>query len=138
MARNLILQFVDVVIVHVPRASNDRADILSKLASTKKPGQHRTLIQEVLNTPSWDQESTFEIQPGVTSWMTPILDFLVNDVLPASNSEARKIRRQAASFTIINGEIFKRRFSSPLLKCLDRAQANYVLVELHRDIYGMH
>lgn len=43
--------------------------------------QYRTLIQEVLNTPSWDHEDVFEIQINRGSWMTPILNFLINDTL---------------------------------------------------------
>jgi len=95
LTRILILQFEDATIVHVPRANNDTTDVLSKLANTKKPGQYKTLIQEVLNTPSWDHEGMFEIQPEAASWMTPILEFLVNDVLPEDNTKARRVRRQA-------------------------------------------
>jgi len=50
--KNLILHFDEANIIHVPRAENDRADFLSKLVSTKKIGQHRTLMQEVLYAPS--------------------------------------------------------------------------------------
>jgi len=89
-----MLQFEDVVIVHVPRANNDWADILSKLASTKKARQHRTLIQEVLKTHSWNHDDVLEIQVGEVRWMTLILNFLVNDVLPGDQVEARKVRRQ--------------------------------------------
>jgi len=80
----------------------------------------------------------FEVRPRVANWMTPILDFLVNDVLPEDNTEARRVRRQVASFTVVNGELFRRGFSSPLLKCLDHAQADYVLTELYRGICSMH
>jgi len=54
--------------------------------------------------------------------MTPKMNFLVNDVLPKDWAEVKRIRRQAG-YTIIDDELFKRGFSSPLLKCLDRAQA---------------
>jgi len=56
MTKRLSLQFEEFNIVHIPRCDNARAEILSKLASTRKTGQHRTLIQEVLNTPSWDRD----------------------------------------------------------------------------------
>jgi hypothetical protein len=36
----------------VPREQNSRADLLSKLASTKKPGNNRTVIQETIPKPS--------------------------------------------------------------------------------------
>lgn len=48
--------------------------------------------------------------------------------------EAKRIRRQAASYTVIDDELFKRGFSSPLLKCLDQDQANYILSKLHKVI----
>jgi len=138
VARNLTLHFNEANIVHVPRAENDRADVLSKLASTKKVGQHRTLMQEVLYAPSWNQEDVFEIRNGGENWMTPILNFLVHDTLPENEAEARKVRRQATSYTVVGGELFRRGFSIPLLKCLDPTQAEYVLAELHRRICGMH
>jgi len=121
----------------VLRVDNDRDDILSKLTSAKKVGQHRTLIQEVLNTPSRDHENVFAIQDGKGNWMTPILNFLVNDILPEDQTKAKKLWRQTASYTVLNGELFIRGFSSPLLKCLDRTQADYVLSELHKGICGM-
>jgi len=64
IARNLILQFDEVHIIHVPRTENDKADLLFKLASSKRVGQFRMLIQETLRTPSWDHEDVFEIQTG--------------------------------------------------------------------------
>jgi len=50
--------------MHVSRTENDWADVLSKLTSSKKAGQHKTLIQKVLKTPNWDHEDVFEIQTG--------------------------------------------------------------------------
>jgi len=111
---------------------------MSKLASTKKTGQNRTLIQEALSTLSWDHEDVFTIQVGEGNWMAPIINFLINDALPEDQLEAKEIRRQAASYTVVNGELFRRGFSSPLLKCLDRTQADYVLSELHEGICEIH
>ena len=53
------LRYVDVLkrafaafeLVHVPREQNDRADLLAKLASSRKGGRQRTVIQETLKTP---------------------------------------------------------------------------------------
>nr|KYP33543.1 hypothetical protein KK1_045596 [Cajanus cajan] len=47
-----ISSFDEFTIKHVPREQNARTDLLSKLASTKRPGQHRTIIQETLHSPS--------------------------------------------------------------------------------------
>jgi len=44
--------FDQVRIEHIPRTDNIRADILSKLASTKLKIRHRSLLQHTLSTPS--------------------------------------------------------------------------------------
>ena len=44
--------FEKVRIEHIPRTDNIRADILSKLASTKIKSCHRSLLQQTLSTPS--------------------------------------------------------------------------------------
>jgi len=38
--------------IYVPREQNSRANLLAKLASTKRPGNNRTIIQEVVTFPS--------------------------------------------------------------------------------------
>jgi len=44
--------FEQVRIEHIPRTHNIRADILSKLASTKLKNRHRSLLHQTLSTPS--------------------------------------------------------------------------------------
>ncbi|XP_020228479.1 uncharacterized protein LOC109809548 [Cajanus cajan] len=56
--------FREFTLNHVPREQNSRADLLSKLASKKKPGATRSVIQETLAQPSINeqQESVLFIQ----------------------------------------------------------------------------
>ena len=44
--------FNRVCVQHIPRSENVRADILSKLASTKLKSKHRSLLQQKLSAPS--------------------------------------------------------------------------------------
>jgi len=44
--------FDQVRIQHIPSSKNIRADILSKLASTKLKSRHRSLLQQTLSAPS--------------------------------------------------------------------------------------
>ena len=44
--------FEQVCIQHIPRSENVRADILSKLASTKLKSCHRSLLHQTLSAPS--------------------------------------------------------------------------------------
>jgi hypothetical protein len=44
----------------------------------------------------------------VPSWARPIMDFLVDDQVPADETEARRVMRRSNGYTIINKEIYKR------------------------------
>jgi len=70
--------------------------------------------------------------------MTPIVNFLSKDVLPEDKVDAKRIRRHTALYTFVNGELFRRGFSAPLLKCLELTQADYMLAELHKGICEVH
>jgi len=39
---------------------------------------------------------------------------------------------------IDGGDLYRRGFTTPLLKCLTQDQSEYVMNEMHRGIYGMH
>jgi len=90
--KNLIICFDKFKAINVSQASNDSADVLSKLVNTKKAEQYRTLIQDTLNTPSWDCDDVLHITTGNTIWITPIISYLTKEVLLSNSNEARKLR----------------------------------------------
>nr|KYP33134.1 Retrovirus-related Pol polyprotein from transposon opus [Cajanus cajan] len=137
-ASHQISTFDKFTIKHVPREQNARADLLSKLANTKRPGQHRTIIQETLHSPSLDDKIISLSDNEDLGWMTNIWKYLKEGVLPEDKNKARKVRMRAAKFVIIDDELFKRGIASPLLKCLTASQAAYVIKEIHQGICGMH
>ena len=59
--------------------------------------------------------------------MILILSFLKEGRLPQEVKEAIKVRKRAAKFTIMNDTLYKRGFSMPYLKCLDKEGAKYIL-----------
>ncbi|XP_020207373.1 uncharacterized protein LOC109792378 [Cajanus cajan] len=67
---------------HVPREQNSR-DLLSKLASTKRLGATRSVIQEVLSQPSINGPSVevLVIEEDEESWMTPYILYLTQGSL---------------------------------------------------------
>nr|KYP41525.1 Uncharacterized protein Mb2253c family [Cajanus cajan] len=71
-ASHQISSFDEFTIKHVPREQNARADLLSKLASTKRPGQHRTIIQETLHSPSLDDKVVNVSDNEDLGWMAGI------------------------------------------------------------------
>ncbi|MCI36702.1 putative gag polyprotein, partial [Trifolium medium] len=54
--RSLFSKFDFFELTYVPREQNSRAGLLSKLASTKKADNNRTIIQETIATPSTEVE----------------------------------------------------------------------------------
>nr|KYP74292.1 Retrovirus-related Pol polyprotein from transposon 297 family [Cajanus cajan] len=125
---------------HVPREQNSRVDLLSKLASTKKPGATRSVIQETLTQPSINeaQGNVLFIQEELNSWMGPYIAYLTQGELPEDKREASLVQRESARFVVINERLYRRGFSSPLLRCLTMSQAQRVMDEVHSGMCGSH
>ena len=70
--------------------------------------------------------------------MDPIWDYLLNRTLSSDPKEASKLRARSAKFALLQGTLYKRGFSTPLLKCIGKKDANYVLREVHEGICGNH
>ena len=71
-------------------------------------------------------------------WTSPILSYLKDGRLPPNPDEAKKIKKRAVRFTVLNDELYKRGFSQPYLRCIEEEEAKYVLEEVHGGIYGDH
>ncbi|XP_025616506.1 uncharacterized protein [Arachis hypogaea] len=127
-------QFEEVTVQHVPRERNARADLLSKMASTKPGTGNRSLIQGLIKEPTVSLHLT-QVDP---SWMSPIIDFLEKAKLPSDEKAAKTIRREASKYTIIQGQLFKKGLNQPLLKRLHPDQTNYVHREVHEKCCGHH
>ena len=85
---------------------------------------------EVQKYPNIEEVPMFAIQ-RTNSWMTPIIAFLQDGHLPQNTEEAKKVKKRAARFTILNDTLYKRGFSMPYLKCVDEEEAKYILEEIH-------
>ena len=71
IAKPLIDNFQCFEMYYIPRESNTRVDLLSKLASTKKVRHLKTIIQEMLQTPTIDAEEIMTREEEEPNWMTP-------------------------------------------------------------------
>ena len=58
--------------------------------------------------------------------------------MPSDLKEASKLKTRSARFTIHRGTLYKRGFSTPILRCVGKEYANYVLREVHEGICGNH
>ena len=137
--RELCKKFLRAQVRHVLRVENSRADALGKLATASREDLDRLVPVEHLPEPSVNVDDE-EVSPVMSelSWMDPIWDYLVDGILPSDPKEASKLRTRLAIFPIHRGILYKRGFSTPILKCVGREDANYVLREVHEGIYGNH
>ena len=71
-------------------------------------------------------------------WMTPYMNFLIRGVLPSNENKARRLKQKASNYVIIDGELFKRGLTTPLLKFPNNQQANCIMRELHEGISDLH
>ena len=70
--------------------------------------------------------------------MTPIISFLQEGHLPQDADKAKKIKKMATRFTVLNDTLYKKGFSMPYLKCVDEDEAKYILKEIHEEVCGNH
>lgn len=70
--------------------------------------------------------------------MTLILEYIQNAISLKKQKESRKLQIKATKFFIIDGKLYKRGFTQPLLKCLREAYAKYVMAEIHEGCCGKH
>ena len=104
---------------YIPKESNTRADLLSKLANTKKVGHLKTIIQEMLQTLTIDAKEIMAREEEEPNWVTPYKNFLIWGVLPPNKDESRRLKQKVSYYVILNGELFKRWLTAPLLKSLN-------------------
>ena len=137
--RKLLRKFVLVQVKHIPRAENSRANALAKLATASQEDLSRLTPVEHLVEPSIDLYDE-EVSPVISepSWMDPIWDYLIEELLPNDPKEASKLRTRSARFTINQGSLYKRGFFTPILKFIAGKDADYVLREVHEGVCGNH
>ena len=116
----------------VLRKENTWADILSKLANTKPEGNNQSLIQETLIA---EALLTLAIEV-ILNWMTPIIQYLQNGTRPKDPVELKRMAKEASYYTIIEGQLYRRGLSQPLLKCLNLDRISFILDEVHEVSCG--
>lgn len=70
--------------------------------------------------------------------MSPIIRFSRDKRLPDNKKKAKKIKLMLAQYVILGDMLYKRGYSLPYLRCLLYNEANYVMREIHKGIYGNH
>ncbi|XP_058726507.1 uncharacterized protein LOC131597862 [Vicia villosa] len=141
LVKERLARFRSAKVKHIPRKHNARADVLSKLASIRKKGGNKSVIQEILPKPSTETSSSLSLVNAIgdaSCWMTPVYNYLTSDLFPADPKEASTIRRRACSYVLVENRLYRRGFSIPILKCIAEGTVPHILREIHEGINSQH
>ncbi|XP_072066956.1 uncharacterized protein [Arachis hypogaea] len=112
---------------------NDRADILSKLATTRSQTTPPILSQLTLEEPSVILNISQE-----DDWRSPFITYLQTGNIPNNVHDQRRFKRRASFYTMLGTDLYKRGFTRPLLRCLNTADAKLAIDEVHEGVCGTH
>lgn len=116
--RSLSSHFKSFEVKYVSNKQNFRADLLSKLSTTKTARCNRTVLQETLVAPNIkaDKIYTLQVSPDL-SWRCLIPCYMQKDELPKDEEEAKKVRKQASMYTLLTVKLYKLGRASAMLWC---------------------
>jgi hypothetical protein len=71
-------------------------------------------------------------------WRAPITLYLQGHYHPSDHSEAKRLKHRSRYFAIVNGHLYKKGISQPMLKCITEAEGIELLHDVHRGTCGSH
>ncbi|GJV94481.1 reverse transcriptase domain-containing protein [Tanacetum coccineum] len=136
---SLVSGFDSFSISHVSRSKNKKADALSKIASTSFAHLSKQVLVEILKEKSINgKEVAAMVEEEELTWMTPIVEYLRDEILPEDSKDASKLRIKAIQYKLLQGVLYKRSFLKPWLRCVRPFQADYVIREIHEGSCSLH
>ncbi|XP_074378363.1 uncharacterized protein LOC141719898 [Apium graveolens] len=131
------LSFKTFELSQIGREDNSRADALSRLVSAETRNLTGYIYLTEAKMPSIERKECLEIHQGA-DWMTHIRNFMAKRILPLDQREALKIKQKASNYNIINGRMYCRSVSQPLLRCLNVEEQQQALKMVHEGICREH
>ena len=128
-AKKLLESFSSYRISQILRSQNAEVDALAQLASAKDADQLKFILVETLSSPSIQNGEPLTVNYATArdNWMTSVIQYLKDGVLPEDKKKARLLKLKVARYTLYDNQLYKRGFSTPLLKCVDLEQGNHIL-----------
>ncbi|XP_062112162.1 uncharacterized protein LOC133823409 [Humulus lupulus] len=123
----------------IPCEQNANTDTLARHATSKEVETLSIVPVEFLESPSVAGGTTeVEMIDIRLTWMTPIIEYLTTGKFPDELKDARRILYQASRYVIVDGALYRRSHSLPLLRCVLPEEARTILQEVHEGFCGDH
>jgi ribonuclease HI len=146
--RSLERQFKGFTLQHVNRAKNEEADALAK-AAARGEALPSDVFYHVIGTPAVRSPEGLQITNDAEGhrivnlimtkdWRAPITMFLYGYYHPSDVNEAKRLKHQSRDFAIIEGQLYKKGVSQPMLKCVTETEGVQILREVHSGTCGSH
>jgi hypothetical protein len=74
----------------------------------------------------------------IEDWRAPITLFLQGYYHPSDVNEAKCLKHRSRDFTIIEGQLYKKGVSQPMLKCITETEGVQIMREVHSGTCGSH
>nr|GEV27058.1 reverse transcriptase domain-containing protein [Tanacetum cinerariifolium] len=98
----------------------------------------QVLVEVLENKSIKEKEVATMIEDDGPTWMTQLMDYLKEGVLPGDKKEAKKLRLKARQYELMEGVLYRRSFLTPWLRCVGPLQADYVMREIHKGSCSLH
>jgi ribonuclease HI len=146
--RSLERQFKGFTLQHVDRARNEEADVLAK-AAARGETLPSDVFYHVIGTPAVCNPEGLQVTNDAEGhrivnlimtedWRAPITLFLQGYYHPSDVTEAKRLKHRSRDFVLVGDQLYKKRISHPMLKCITETEGIQILREVHSGTCGSH
>ncbi|XP_021746470.1 uncharacterized protein LOC110712330 [Chenopodium quinoa] len=93
---------------------------------------------EVLEESSITEKEQVNCVGSQRAWFSDILAYKLHGSLPDDEVQAKKVKKDANWYVVMNGELNKKGFSKPLLSCILEWEQEGIMEEAHSGICANH
>lgn len=126
-------------LTQLPHAKNREANLLAKIAFASPMNITQYISIKLLHKPSIEETKILLIiAPNKPTWKDDIIAYLLKGKLLKDKVKVHKLRCKVAAYTMIKGQLYKRGYSMPYLRCLNEDEALYVLQKVQKGVCKNH
>ncbi|XP_016482740.2 uncharacterized protein LOC107803514 [Nicotiana tabacum] len=138
--QTLLTRFKERSITHIPREEIIEADALTNLgSSTEMKGSDSSTVIHFMHS-VLDVDNYCEVNTTNLAWdcRNEFIEYLWHDKLPEDLKTFQALNTKMARYSLLGGQLYRRSFQGPLVRCLGALEADYVIREVHEGICAIH
>lgn len=131
-------------IQQVPREQNTQADALAGLGAVFRTVNCSNIPVIHFMKPAIEREGdevaveSLDVETIDKGWTGAYKDYLLYGIQPDNSNEARILRMKASRFVIVNEVLYKKSATGLLQRCLEKTEADMVMMDVHEGDCGNH